>query len=44
MVVGTLADNGIPDTGNYKQTKGFGELRPTQALVVEVQLKSTKGP
>lgn len=36
MVVGTLADNGIPDTGNYKQTKGFGELRPPQAVVVEI--------
>lgn len=35
-VGGTLADNGLPDTGNYKQMKGFGELRPPQALVVEI--------
>lgn len=35
-VGGSLADNGLPDIGNYKQTKGFGKLRPPQALVVEI--------
>lgn len=28
--------NGIPDAANKKQRKGFGELRPPQASVVEI--------